>query len=217
MFRLSGEFANNLVEKCYQIIKYQRKHGIQNGLRGFLFYGVPGTGKTTCATVISQKLAFNPNQIGRFDSGDIADEKYGRSEKRIKEIFEKGFDLLIFDDVDGLFLTRSYGVKLETWYLTHLNVLFGQIDNLDTSRVMVIMTTNRIDLIDEALKDRLLLFEFPLPLKEVLREVAQKRCKELGLSDEKFKSILDEVSNNSEIKTFRDIENFVISQYVEMF
>ena len=73
----------------------------------------------------------------------------------------------------------TYGVKLETWYLTHLNVLFGQIDKLDTSRVMVIMTTNRIDLIDEALKDRLLLIEFPLPLKEVLKEVAQKRCIEL--------------------------------------
>ncbi|MHA2246285.1 MAG: AAA family ATPase [Candidatus Hodarchaeales archaeon] len=213
-FGLRGEFAINVVKKCVRIIKHQRKHGIQNGLKGFLFHGVPGTGKTMCATVIIETLGFK--SIGRFDSGDIADEKYGRSEKRIKEIFDKDYDLLIFDDVDGLFLTRSYGVKLETWYLTHLNVLFRQIDNIDTSRQMVIMTTNRIDLIDDALKDRLLLIEFPLPSKEVLREVAQKRCNELNISDDKYRFILADISNNSDLKTFRDIENFIISQYVEM-
>ncbi|OLS27980.1 MAG: VCP-like ATPase [Candidatus Heimdallarchaeota archaeon LC_3] len=217
MVFLRGNFSNSVVEKCVKIIKHQQNHGIQNGLRGFLFYGEPGTGKTTCATVISEKLGFMPNQIGRFDSGDIADEKYGRSEKRIKEIFTQDFNLLIFDDVDGLFLTRSYGVKLETWYLTHLNVLFGQIDKMDTSKLMVMMTTNRIDMIDDALKDRLLLIEFPLPEKEVLKEVAQKRCSELDIPNEQYKFILDGILKNSEIKTFRDVENFVISQYVEMF
>jgi len=125
------------------------------------------------------------------DCADLASWRYGETEKEIRNVFKRAYEraeeikersrdagvLIIFDDAEGLFLTRSYGSKLDTWYIAQLSVFFHEVDAMDISKLFVILTTNRIDLLDDALKDRFVMVEFPLPPKEVLVKLAEEKLK----------------------------------------
>jgi len=122
--------------------------------------------------------------------------------------------LIIFDDAEGLFLTRSYGSKLDTWYIAQLNVFFHEVDAMDTSKLFVILTTNRIDLLDDALKDRFVMVEFPLPPKEVLVKLAEEKLRSYGVDDEGIVEEAKQLVLNG-AKTFRDVNRIVTQKYVE--
>ncbi|MHA1278142.1 MAG: AAA family ATPase [Candidatus Helarchaeota archaeon] len=227
---LLGSFHNDTCFKCVSLIKYQYKRNISDGVKGVLFYGIPGNGKTTTAFKIVEKIYA---ELGHRDSwkehmiftdcGDLAHYRYGETEKKIKDVFRLGLErskniapiIYLFDDADGLFITRDWGVKLEAWYLGHLNVFFHQIDNLNTSKEFIILTTNRVDLIDSAIRDRLFEIEFPEPNSEVKIELMKAKAGKLKLDDKIQESMEQELINSEKIKSLRDVENFVLMQYLE--
>ena len=127
--------------------------------------------------------------------------------------------MVFFDDVDGLFITRDYGVKLETWYLSHLNVLFHEIDKLDTSKDVIFLTTNKIDLVDFALIDRLYSMEIPPPSKETMKEYARERLVELKMANPGgmivgVEKMIIELIENGKIDNFRTLEKNIVKEYV---
>lgn len=229
-----GEWHNNLVNQVAAIAKYQWRRKIVDGIRGYIFYGEPGTGKTFTARKIAEVLGLldlyrkGYETIIYRDCADLASWRYGETEKEIRNVFKKAYEqaeliskvkldagvLIIFDDAEGLFLTRSYGSKLDTWYIAQLNVFFHEVDAMDTSKLFVILTTNRIDLLDEALKDRFIAVEFPLPSKDLLAKFAEERLRNLGMDE---KATIEEVKKQvlSGAKTFRDVERMVMQRYIE--
>ena len=54
---LLGAFYNDISSKCVSLIKYQYEKGITDGIKGVLFYGVPGNGKTTTAFKIVESAS----------------------------------------------------------------------------------------------------------------------------------------------------------------
>ena len=74
---------------------------------------------------------------------------------------------VLFDDVESLFLARGSGGARE-WHFSQNSVFFHAIDELNTARTAVVLTTNRIDLVDEAIVDRFLQYEFGVPPQNVL-------------------------------------------------
>ena len=124
----------------------------------------------------------------------MARGRYGDTEEQIKEIFKYARDgqsgghhrhddepkrrtIILFDDVESLFLTRSSAGAKE-WHFSQNSIFFHSIDDLDTAHTAVILTTNRIDLVDEAIVDRFLSYEFTAPPASVLEQVA--RVKSVG-------------------------------------
>jgi len=235
-----GEWHNSLVTKCSGIIKYQWRHGIKDGIRGFLFYGPPGTGKTWCTWKIAEILGLldlpereREEAVIYRDCADLAFPRYGETEKQIRFVFEQGRRkamelrkrgkdlgvLYIFDDAEALFLTRSYGAKLDTWYIAQLNVFFHELDLMDTSSEAIVLATNRRDLLDEALLDRLYPIEFPLPNVEMLIEYAKKLCQRLGVDKEYTMLAINEIKRrSSELHSnlsFRDARRIVMERYIE--
>jgi SpoVK/Ycf46/Vps4 family AAA+-type ATPase len=230
-----GEWHNKLINQVAAVVKHQWKNEIRNGIGGYIFYGEPGTGKTYTAFKVAEVLGllelyerYGLEVVVFKDCADLASWRYGETEKEIRNVFKKAYEnaeevkkrrrdagtLVIFDDAEGLFLTRSYGSKLDTWYIAQLNVFFHEIDAMDTSKLFVILTTNRIDLLDEALKDRFITVEFPLPSKDVLMKAAEEKLKSLYINDE------NEVENVKslvlkEARTFRDVNRIVIRKYIE--
>lgn len=230
-----GEWHNKLAREVAAVAKHQWKNSITDGIKGYIFYGEPGTGKTWTAFKVAEILGLLElyhktllESVVFKDCADLASWRYGETEKEIRNVFKRAYEnaenikrsfgymgvLIIFDDAEGLFLTRSYGTKLDTWYIAQLNVFFHEIDAMDTSKIFVILTTNRIDLLDDALKDRFVLRKFETPQKDVLIKYAEEKVKNLGIYED---SVVDEVINvvKESAKTFRDVNRIVTQKYIE--
>jgi len=229
-----GKWYHRILAKINKIIKYQYTEKVKNGIKGFLFHGEPGTGKTAIAKEIGNYTArifgntTNPKDYIKYyqilDCSNLAHARYGETEAHIHKVFNDAsnaklqgilFQVLIFDDADGLFITRSYGSKLEAWYIGQINVFFHELDNLNTSETCVILTTNRLDLMDKAVKDRLYLIEFPEVPEDILCDKARNMGNELKFKPDALNNLIEEVkSNKDQFKTFRDIEKKVYDYYI---
>jgi len=229
-----GEWHIRLVNQVVAVARHQWRNGIVDGIRGYIFYGEPGTGKTWTAFKVAEVLGLldlyrkGYEVVIYRDCADLASWRYGETEKEIRNVFKRAYEraeeikkrsrdmgvLIIFDDAEGLFLTRSYGSKLDTWYIAQLNVFFHEVDSMDTSKLFLILTTNRIDLLDDALKDRFITVEFPLPPKEALVKLAEEKLRSYGVDD---KDAIEEVKQLvlNGAKTFRDVNRIVTQKYIE--
>ena len=207
----------NLVSKVFY---YQFREGIRRGIKGFLFYGEPGTGKTSIAYAVVRELGkkFRDLYLMLVDASDIARPLYGESELRIVEVFEEarnrlGHTIILFDDVESVFMSRGRE-RIESWHIAQDNVFFHMLDELDTSKTGIIATTNWFELVDKALIDRLYPIEFKPLNRETALAIAEKRCEELGV---RFEKVRDEIlSRNPPPKSAREVERIVLKHYIQI-
>ncbi len=122
--------------------------------RGFLFHGPPGTGKTLFAKAIANRL----NATIRVVSGpEVTDMYVGESERKMRAIFAEARrnapSVIVFDEFDSIAGRRSgrddggsrAGNALVAQILTEMDGFRPEV------QILVIGTTNRLGLIDEAL------------------------------------------------------------------
>ncbi len=218
--RFVGEEYKRIFNLVFKTFYYQFRESIRRGIKGFLFYGEPGTGKTSLAYAVARELSkkFRDLYLILVDASDIARPLYGESEMRIVEIFEEarrrmGYTIILFDDVESIFMSRVRE-RIESWHIAQDNVFFHMLDELDTSKIGVIATTNWYELVDKALIDRLYPVEFkPLDLETALA-IAEKRCMELGVRFEKVKEEI--LAMNNPPKSAREVERIVLRHYIQM-
>ena len=164
--------------------------------KGFLLEGPPGTGKTEIVKQVSRKL---DRRLGNvhwlfIDGASIAAPKWGDAEKALRRVFRTAEQLskehrnpkllIHFDDVECLMMAR--GVELaKEWHYSINSILFHEIDRLDPFSVIVCATTNRPDLVDAALRDRLFVIEVPPPPTEQLRVVIGEILDSTGVTSER--------------------------------
>lgn len=210
---LFGDDYNQMMEKVRKIIDHQQDNQIRNGIPGFIFYGPPGTGKTTMVKAIAKDLM---SDLLFVDGANVARALYGQSEQAIVEIFsdarEMGREVIVLiDDAESVFPSREWG-KGQAWHVAQNNVFFHQIDDIDTSKLSVVLTTNKVDMMDEAVMDRLLDFEFDTMPTDVLVKVAEKRSQELQIDSEE---IVRKIRDQKDLKSVRDVEKVIWDVYVD--
>jgi SpoVK/Ycf46/Vps4 family AAA+-type ATPase len=254
---IPGRVENELVGDSYQriltetgrLVAHQwKEHLERSAVKGFLFYGGVGIGKTTMAKRLAYEMCrvfgsdgtpHQKNEVALVivDGSDIARGRYGESEERLADLFRYARDgethghghgvghghrhdddamrrtILLFDDVESLFMARSASVVKE-WHFSQNSVFFHSLDELDTSHTAVVLTTNRFDLLDEAVIDRLLPYEFAPPSTEALLEVARTKARAQGLGAADVDGILRQVAG-AELKSMRQVERLVTKAYVQ--
>lgn len=128
-----------------------KKAGIK-APKGILLTGPPGTGKTLLAKAVATGSEANFISI---KGPELVSKWLGDSEKAVREIFKKARQVvpcvIFFDEFDSIASNRGMshndaGDKI-------VNQLLTELDGVEElSGVSIIAATNRIDLIDEALK-----------------------------------------------------------------
>ncbi|MBM2614337.1 26S protease regulatory subunit [Actinoplanes sp. LDG1-06] len=122
-----------------------------NPIKGMLFTGPPGTGKTHLARVLAAGSSAKFYNIG---GPAIIDQFVGQSERTLRSIFEHARRnapaVLFFDEIDSLFTQRGASTH------EHTNRLVGQflslLDGFSAfDRVLIIATTNLHESLDNAL------------------------------------------------------------------
>ncbi len=209
--KCKGEHFNKTFDKLKKIISFQFKNAEIKGIKGFIFHGEVGTGKTLLVKVLSKNLGV---PILFVDGATIARHLYGESEEQIQEIFNEASrkkSIVLIDDAESVFPDREW-IKGESWHVAQNNILFHCLDNVNTSKTIVIMTTNKYDLLDKALKDRLYEIEFGKIDIESMLEIAKEKCLEKNLN---FEEIKEEIEKNPEKYTsVRGLEIMMEEQYI---
>jgi len=203
-----GDKFNEIFDKIKNIVSFQFTEDRKKGIKGFILHGVVGSGKTTLAKVLSKSLRV---PLLFIDGSDVARELYGQSEKKIKQIFneaKKKKCIILIDDAESVFPDREWA-KGQSWHASQNNQLLHHIDSLDTSKNIIIMTTNKYNLLDIALKDRLYPLEFVELDKETKEKIIRKKCEDYDLE---FDDVKDTIEG---LVSIRSIEKMLEEKYIE--
>ncbi|HLH23880.1 MAG TPA: AAA family ATPase [Chloroflexota bacterium] len=234
---LLGRYYRDVLAETVAIVAHQWASGVRrSAVKGFFLGGPPGVGKTTLARRVAYELCrrfSDPDSpsahqvvLALIDGGEIARSRYGESEARIREVFtlaEKGFaepdqrSIILFDDVESVLMARGSDNAKE-WHFSQDSVFFHSVDNLDTSRTVVFLTSNRPDLVDEAILDRFLAYAVGTPEPALFVEVAVRAAEAQHLSAAQIGALRDRVQRAAEagrLVSIRDAERLAVREYVE--
>lgn len=129
-----------------------------------LFTGPSGTGKTLSAEVIAHELGVD---LLRVDLQSVVSKYIGETEKNLEQVFgaaSAGNDVLLFDEADALFGSRSKVSDARDRY-ANLEVSY-LLQRLEIHPGLVVLTTNFAGNIDQAFTRRIhasVHFQLPSP------------------------------------------------------
>jgi transitional endoplasmic reticulum ATPase len=178
---------DDVVDRARELIEVSLEHHDDlvalgsRPIKGVLFTGPPGTGKTMLARIIANRAGATFYEV----SGPALIDKYfGESEKILREIFKaaaiKARSIIFFDEIDSIAPQRS-GESHEASRRVVAQLLSLMDGFQAENNVVVIATTNRADDIDPALRrpgrfDWELFFTLPdtQSRERILQAVAKK-------------------------------------------
>jgi len=165
--------------------------------RSTLLYGEPGTGKTSLAIGVANKVAQVEKaktgknaKLFQFNLGMLFNSLLGESVKRVSEVFQvtriaarQGLVFGLFDEVESVGIERgNLGVGDPTEVFRVVIEVLAGIDRLRTcgGTSVILMTSNFPQAIDRAIRDRTDVdFYIGMPTKEIASMIIQDSGQEL--------------------------------------
>jgi SpoVK/Ycf46/Vps4 family AAA+-type ATPase len=164
-----------------------RKDSKNFPFKGFILEGPPGSGKTEAVIEAGRRLRRSLGnrhsldvQLFHVNSSNINRARLGEAETRLQRVFTASQNvmndnirtIILFDDIETLIVKRTHS-KAQEWSRSLNGVFFHELDNLVTTKTMVIATTNLPDEVDPAVRSRLAMRNAPAPTRDEMKEVAR--------------------------------------------
>ncbi|EMA01874.1 transitional endoplasmic reticulum ATPase [Haloarcula vallismortis] len=176
--------------------------------KGVLMYGPPGTGKTLLAKAVANEAQSNFISV---KGPELLNKFVGESEKGVREVFSKAREnaptVVFFDEIDSIAGERGGGTTDSGVGERVVSQLLTELDGIEEmENVVVVATTNRPDLIDDALLrpgrlDRHV--HVPVPDEDARRAIFQVHTRNKPLADGVD---LDELARRTDGYVGADIE-----------
>jgi len=171
--------------------------------KGVLLHGPPGTGKTLLAKAVANSTKATFIEVV---GSELVQKFIGEGAKLVKEIFNlarnKSPAIVFIDEIDALAAMRmETGTSGEREVNRTFMQLLAELDGFKhLGEVKVIGTTNRIDILDNAMTrpgrlDRLI--EVGLPDQDGRLEILKVHSKNMNLKNVKLKELVKEMDNFS--------------------
>jgi 26S proteasome regulatory subunit T6 len=172
--------------------------------KGVIMYGPPGTGKTLLARAVAHHTDCT---FIRVSGNELVQKYIGEGARLVRELFvmarQHAPSIIFMDEIDSIGGNRiDDDTKGDSEVQRTMLELLNQLDGFEQSQsIKIIMATNRIDILDDALLrpgriDRKIFF--PLPDSNTKRRIFQIHTQKMSMSDdvnlEEFIMAKDELS-----------------------
>eukprot|EP00922_Rhytidocystis_sp_ex-Travisia-forbesii_P018153 GHVS01027020.1.p1 GENE.GHVS01027020.1~~GHVS01027020.1.p1 ORF type:complete len:433 (-),score=60.57 GHVS01027020.1:291-1589(-) len=154
--------------------------------KGVLLYGPPGTGKTLLARAVAHHTDCT---FIRVSGSELVQKYIGEGSRMVRELFvmarEHAPSIIFMDEIDSIGSQRLDGEHGDSEVQRTMMELLNQLDGFEsTQEIKVIMCTNRIDILDDALLrpgriDRKI--EFPNPSSEARVQILKIHSRKMNL------------------------------------
>merc|ERR1719181_1335950 len=183
-----------LVSQMKEVIELPIKHpelfeslGITQP-KGVIMYGPPGTGKTLLARAVAHHTDCT---FIRVSGSELVQKYIGEGARMVRELFvmarEHAPSLIFMDEVDSIGGARQDGESGgDSEVQRTMLELLNQLDGFEaTNQIKVVMATNRIDILDQALLrpgriDRKI--EFPNPNEDARLDILTIHSRRMNLT-----------------------------------
>merc|ERR1719201_1880496 len=155
--------------------------------KGVLLYGPPGTGKTLLARAVAHHTDCT---FVRVSGAELVQKYIGEGSRMVRELFvmarESAPSIIFMDEIDSIGSQRAEGESGgDSEVQRTMLELLNQLDGFEsTQTIKVIMATNRIDILDDALLrpgriDRKV--EFPNPNEDARHQILKIHSRKMNL------------------------------------
>jgi len=154
--------------------------------KGVLLYGPPGTGKTLLARAVAHHTDC---QFIRVSGSELVQKYIGEGARMVRELFvmarANAPSIIFMDEIDSIGGSRVEGGKGDSEVQRTMLELLNQLDGFESAtNIKIIMATNRIDILDDALLrpgriDRKI--EFPHPNESARVDILKIHSRKMNL------------------------------------
>ncbi len=193
-------------------IKRPELYTHRNLNHGIILYGPPGTGKTFVAKALANDAGASYFEV---NAGSLRGGLVGQTESNWRKLFQDAIDnqpsIILVDECDAVFKQRS---SLQPYAADELNQILSLLSDLEKNneQVFVISTTNKIEMLDDAVVRGGRLgkqLEIKAPGLDDIKDILDKQLKNFNI-DKNFdknkfaKKIFDKGLNGSDLKSIND-------------
>ncbi len=198
------------IQRIRSLLEDYKTFDILEKPKGLLFYGAPGTGKTSILKALIKETDYT---IINVKMGELINSYYGASEKNIEQLFREASliqnSIIFIDEIDGVTSARSADDDQQLRRI--LETLLTCIDGIQKTDTILIGCTNFPGNVEPALLDRLRNpIYFPLPDFEKRRQFLE--CVLQGKHN-MTASELNLVSRKTEGFSYRSLQKLIDEAY----
>lgn len=182
------EVVKELKKGVLYPIKYPEVYANRKLNHGYILYGPPGTGKTFVAKCLANDAGASYYEV---NAGSLRAGLVGQTEANWRKLVQDAVDnqpsIILVDECDAVFKARS---PLQPYAADELNQILSLISDIEKNNdnVFIISTTNKPELLDEAILRAGRLGKqicVPAPDLKGLKDIISKQLKDYSI-DEKF-------------------------------